>query len=144
MPKQPLNLVDLTVVGGLVLLIDPEPVTREQVRVALGEDGYLVAVAAAPEEVDTLGYDVVIADIRVGVAETMALRRPGTEVVVITCPERLDEARAAIRQGAFDFVLRPFYVEDVSLTVACAAHRGRGRTLDNTLAFILKNHELAD
>lgn len=144
MPKQPVNLADLTLVGGLVLLIDPEPLTREQVRVALGEDGYLVAVAAAPEDVDTLGYDVVIADIRAGVAQTMALRRPGTEVVVITSPERVDDARAAITLGAFDFVMRPFYVEDVSLTVACAAARSRGRTPDNSLAFIRKNHELAD
>jgi DNA-binding NtrC family response regulator len=125
-------------------LIDPEPETREQVREALGEDGYLVAVAAAPEEVDTLGYDVVIADVRAGIAQTMALRRPGTEVVVIANAEQVDEARAAIRQGAFDFVMRPFFVEDVSLTVACAAARSRGRTLDNSLAFILKNHELAD
>jgi hypothetical protein len=47
-----------------------------------------------------------------------------------------------VQRGAFDFVLRPFFVEDISLTVACAAARRQRLGLGSALTHVLPNHQL--
>ena len=63
------------------------------------------------------------------------------DLVVVASPAQIDDAVAAVRRGAFDFVLRPFYVDDISITVACACAR-RQRGYDNVLAHVPKNADL--
>jgi DNA-binding NtrC family response regulator len=125
-----------------LLIIDPDDSTRAVLYEALRQDGFSVNLAADPAAVLGCDYDVVLVDIRTDLGPLL-LRRPAhTQIVVLTCSERLADANAAVLCGAFDFVLRPFYVEDVSLTVACAAARRRGRTLDSVLFHVQKNHSL--
>lgn len=123
------------------MIVDGDRGTRETLRVALAEDGFGVRVAACREEAlaHDWPFDVIVADARLDLDELQA-RWPGSEIVVVTCLEGLDRAAAAVSRGAFDFVMRPFFVEDVSLTVACAAARRR-RTLDCPLRYVHKFHD---
>jgi two-component system, NtrC family, response regulator AtoC len=123
-----------------LLIIDPDASTRNLLRDALEHDGFEVDIATDPSAALKANYDVVVVDVRTEL-EPLLLGCPvHTEIVLLTCSERLADANAAVKSGAFDFVLRPFLVEDVSLTVACAAARRRGRTLDGVLFHVQKNH----
>lgn len=128
-----------------VLVAERDAGCREQLREALEHDGFSVEVAA--DGAEALAYahdfDVVIADVRLDIMAAVKARNPATEVVLVTDDKTLDDAVAAVRRGAFDFVLRPFYVEDISLTVACAAARRQRVGLDVALAHVVKNAELA-
>lgn len=128
---------------GRVLVADPDHSTCELLREALGYDGFEVAVATERAEALALGdFDVVVADIDLDLLGAIKARAPGTEVIVTTSSKALDEALVAVRQGAFDFVLRPFFVEDISLTVACAAARRLRASLESPLGHVRKNHDL--
>jgi DNA-binding NtrC family response regulator len=129
-------------VNSSLLIVDPDPSTSALLREALQEDGFDVYVAAYPMAALNASYDVVIVDIRTDIGPLLLACPPHMQIVVLTGSDRLEDATAAVRCGAFDFVLRPFYVEDVSLAVACAAARQRGRTLESALFYIQKNHEL--
>jgi DNA-binding NtrC family response regulator len=131
---------------GSVLIADAESSSRELLCRALAQDGFRVEVAV--DRAEALAYandfDVVIADIRLDLLGAMKKRRPSTEVVLVTCATTLDDALAAVRQGAFDFVLRPFFIEDISLTVACAAARRQRVDLTIPIRHIRRNHALGD
>jgi DNA-binding NtrC family response regulator len=130
-------------VSGSLLIIDPDDSTRGVLYEALRQDGFLVDLAADPTVRLARDYDVVLVDITTDVGPLLLTCPAHTQIVVLTCSERLADANAAVLCGAFDFVLRPFYVEDVSLTVACAAARRCGRTLDSVLFHVQKNHSFA-
>lgn len=131
---------------GSVLVADCDSDSRELLRQALVQDGYRVEVARdriiALAHVHANDFDVVLADLRLDLIRPVKTRRPTTEIVVMTGETTLDEAIAAVRQGAFDFVLRPFFVEDISLTVACAAARRQRIDLTIPIRHIRKNHDL--
>ena len=128
---------------GSVLIADPEPVTQRLLREALVHDGFHVEIAA--DRGGAIAYanafDVVVADIRLDLFTILKTRAPATEVVLVTCAKTLDEAIAAVERGAIDFVLRPFFVEEVSLTVACAAARRQRLGLVSPLSHVRKNHD---
>ena len=126
-----------------ILIVAPEPAIREQLRTALDHDGFDVDAVASHDEMSGFeaSYDVVVGRFPCGEVARFKERAPETELVLLTTLERLAEAHAAIREGAFDFVLEPFFLDDVSLTVACASARRRGR-LDDLFCYVRRNHEL--
>lgn len=131
---------------GSVLVADGESESRELLCKALLQDGFRVAVAGdrdiALSYIHANDFDVVVADLRLDLIKPTKCRRPTTEIVVMTGATTLDEAIAAVREGAFDFVLRPFFIEDISLTVACAAARRQRVDLTIPIRHIRKNHDL--
>ncbi len=129
---------------GSVLVADRESASRELLCQALAQDGFRVEVALDRDAALAYAndFDVVIADLRLDLVRPMKRRRPTTEIVVVTDATSLDEAIAAVRQGAFDFVVRPFFVEDISLTVACAAARRQRVDLTIPIRHIRKNSAL--
>lgn len=132
--------------SGRILIADRDPETREQVRHVLVEDGYRVDItcdrAAALELAETGIYDVIVVDVALDLLADLELGRSDLEVVVLASPSSMDEALSAVRRGAFDYVLRPFDAEDVSMTVACAAARRAGGHFEIVLGHVRKNHEL--
>jgi DNA-binding NtrC family response regulator len=130
---------------GRVLIADPDSTTRGLLRDVLVADGYDVNLVAdrgtALALVSTGLIDIVITEIASDIAELIACA-PRLAVVLIASTATLDEAVAACRRGAYDYVLRPFYAEDLSLTVACALASRTERRLDQVLAHVRKNHEL--
>jgi two-component system cell cycle response regulator len=112
-----------------ILVVDDEPAIREFMAIAFGEEGYAVQTAASGEEamriLTTSGpVQAVFTDIRMpGMNGVELLRRirhtwNETEVVIMTSDATVDTAVAAIREGAYDYLLKP--VEDVEVLLALA------------------------
>ncbi len=102
-----------------VLIVDDEPAICWAFREALTDDGHLVRVVSSGEEAlriadDGWRPDVVIMDVRLpGIDGITAMRelqaRIGTTpVVVITAFGSLEIAVRALEEGAFDYLIKPF------------------------------------
>lgn len=114
----------------IVLVVDDEESMRYFLDKALRREGYEVVTAKdGPEAIEAAqrrAVDLVLADVRMpgmdGVALLRALRalQPRVPVVLMTAYGTVDDALAAMKQGATDYVLKPLRVETVRETVARA------------------------
>ncbi len=117
-----------------VLIVDDEPGMRHFLSKALCKRFGMVEVAEDAETAEALRqryrFDVIIADIRLpgcsGVEWVQKVRAQGadTAVIFITANADLNTAIAALRVGAFDFLLKPFRTEQLLAAVErCLAHQ---------------------
>ncbi len=105
-------------VKGKVLIVDDAPDTLEIIQKLLYYEGYDVAMATTGEEgvkkVEEENPDVVLMDINLpGIDGTEALRRirilnPLQCVIMLTAFATVDNAIRALKEGATDFVKKPF------------------------------------
>ena len=105
-------------VKGKVLIVDDAPDTLEIIQKLLHYEGYDVAMASTGEEgvkrVEKEKPDVVLMDINLpGIDGTEALRRiriinPLQCVIMLTAFATVDNAIGALKEGASDFVKKPF------------------------------------
>jgi signal transduction histidine kinase len=124
---------------GSVLIIEDEDDMRAMIQEVLAQDRYeLAAAASGMEALRVLGeteYDVIVTDVRMPGIDGIGLLRvvkqswPGTEVVVTTGHASLETAIAALHMGAFDFVRKPFHVDELRATVARAVEHKTLHTL---------------
>src|ERR1019366_9501438 len=83
------------------------------------------AVAAAQSQV----FDLLISDIRLPKLDGLAVlhdvleRTPGTVVVLITAYGSISDAVAAIKEGAYDYISKPFEMQELLLRVDRIAER---------------------
>jgi diguanylate cyclase (GGDEF)-like protein len=105
-------------VKGKVLIVDDAPDTLEIIQRLLRYDGYDVIIASTGEEgvkrVQEEKPDVVLMDINLpGIDGTEALKRiriinPIQCVIMLTAFATVDNAIQALKEGASDFVKKPF------------------------------------
>jgi len=110
-----------------ILVADDDAVARELLADALKQEGYAVESFASGEEVIARGrqgsVDLVLTDIRMGAVDGLTVLRefkrmsPDTAVVVLTAFGSLEGAIEAIKQGAYDYLAKPFKKEDIKLVV---------------------------
>ena len=110
-----------------VLIIDDEPLMRISISDALKAEGYNVASAATGSEglkaIKDTSYDVVITDLRlpevdgVQILKTCRQISPQTKVLMITAYGSVDTAVEAMRIGAYDYITKPFSMDELILTV---------------------------
>ncbi len=110
-----------------ILVVDDDTVARELLAEALKKEGYTVEAFANGEEVIARGrqgpVDLVLTDIRMGAVDGLTVLRefkrmsPDTAVVVLTSFGSLEGAIEAIKQGAYDYLAKPFKKEDIKLVV---------------------------
>ena len=113
-----------------ILVVDDEPRMAEVMAAALARAGYDCEVhssgAAALVALDERGADVVVTDWKMpdmdGVAllHAMHARRPELPVILVTAHGSVPAAVAAMRQGAFDYVTKPFDNDELRGLVARA------------------------
>ena len=111
-----------------ILVVDDESAIRDFMAIVFRDEGYAVEVAGTAEEALKLlqraPVDTVFSDIRMpgmnGVELLRRVRReyPETEVVIMTSDATVDTAIAALREGAYDYLLKP--VDDVAILLALA------------------------
>ena len=76
-------------------------------------------------------YEVILTDVRMPGADGFAVvkaakaKDPGTEIIVMTAFASIESAVEAMRQGAYDYLQKPFDPDDVVLVVARALERCR-------------------
>lgn len=117
------------------LVADDEDVFCKLLAKTLSLDGFQVDTAAdgmeAIELLDRHRYAVILTDLmmpRAGGLEVLrAARRadPDVAVILITGYASLDSALAAIKEGAYDYITKPFQLEEIRLTVSNALERRR-------------------
>src|SRR6185295_6183448 len=106
-----------------VLVVDDEKFIREILAEFLGMEGYLVRTAedgtAALAELGRAHYDLVISDLkmpRMGGIELIgevSRMDPSTLTVIMTGFGTVETAIDAMKRGAYDYILKPFKVEEV-------------------------------
>ncbi len=114
-----------------VLVIDDEAAHAEAAAEALERAGFETAVAVSgPEGLEGLtshAPDVVVTDLKMPGADGMAVLRearrlnPEAKVILITAYADIDSARAAFKQGAFDYLVKPLDIGELRTAVERAA-----------------------
>jgi DNA-binding NtrC family response regulator len=125
-----------------VLVVDDDSAIREILSLALSRSGYDVTTAASAE--DALGRllsvdpGIVITDVRMSGMDGLELLRvlrervPDLHVVVITAFEDMRTAIAAMRAGAFDYLVKPLDLDQIELVIErCFRDRAQRRRLDH-------------
>jgi signal transduction histidine kinase len=119
-----------------VLVVDDEEPVVVTVSGVLELDGYHItattSAARALELIETQHFDVVLTDLRMddvdGSDVLKKLREARSEVttaIVLTGYASLDSAIRVLRQGAYDYLVKPCDVLELRATVARAAERSR-------------------
>ncbi len=118
-----------------LLVVDDDPVTVNLLREVLSKEGYDVATALSGEEAVAQGsdkiFDLVITDVRMGdkggmeVLKSFKKIAPETAVIMITAFGSIETAIEAIREGAFDYISKPFKLEEIKFTVQRALEQKR-------------------
>jgi len=118
-----------------VLVVDDEPRMAEVMAAALGRAGHTCEVctagAAALVALDERGADVVVTDWKMldmdGLAFMKAVheRRPALPVILVTAHGSVPAAVAAMREGAFDYLTKPFDNDELRALVARALDLSR-------------------
>jgi len=118
---------------GRILVVDDEKNLREFLEIMLQKYGYEVASAsdggAALEKLETSHFDLVICDVRMpGVDGIQVLRKakeswPDTEVIMISAYASTETAVEAMRQGALDYITKPFNVDEIRVVIERAFER---------------------
>ena len=115
---------------GRVLVVEDEPRFAATLRDVLVELGYIVTVACGGTEalqlVPVFEPDVVLLDLLmpemsgVEVLEHLRRDRPPLPVVIMSGNEDVEVARATLRDGAFDYLGKPFKIDALARVVAAA------------------------
>jgi DNA-binding NtrC family response regulator len=118
-----------------VLVVEDDAVARDLLCEILRADGFEVEAvddgAPAVARASDGRYDLVLSDVRmerVGGLEVLRAfteRTPATPVILITAFGDVTGAMEAIGHGAYDYVSKPFNIEELRLTVARALERRR-------------------
>src|ERR1700733_2877643 len=106
-----------------ILVVDDEKVIRDMLADFLGMEGYVVRTAedgaAALGELGRGHYDLVISDLKMprmgGIAllDEIGKAAPDALTVIMTGFGTVETAIDAMKRGAYDYVLKPFKVEEV-------------------------------
>jgi two-component system response regulator PilR (NtrC family) len=116
-----------------ILVADDEPSMREFLEIMLSRAGYLVRTTPGAAEAVALAqreeFDLVITDIKMpGGGGLEVLKRvkeisPETIVLMISAFASAETAVEAMKQGAYDYIPKPFNVDEVKLVIKNALER---------------------
>ncbi len=110
-----------------ILVVDDEKGMRELLEIMLSQQGYRVTLAGsgrqACEMLEKTPFDLVVTDIRmedldgIGVLRKAKALHPETVVVLISAFATADTAVEAMKEGAYDFIPKPFQIKDLQSIV---------------------------
>ncbi|MGH7376207.1 MAG: response regulator, partial [Candidatus Methylomirabilales bacterium] len=109
--------------GARILVVDDEAGMRDFLSILLQREGHRVVAAANGKEALRLAregrFDLAISDIRmpqldgVGLLEGLREADPEMPVILITAFASASSTIEAMKQGAFDYLTKPFKVEEI-------------------------------
>lgn len=112
---------------GKILLVDDEKDLLEWLSVVLEKEGYSVRSTVSAEEALKIfraeQFDMIISDIRMTPVSGIELLRqvknhnPEIIVLMITAYASVDTAIKALRYGAYDYLIKPFKLDDIKLVI---------------------------
>lgn len=127
-----------------ILIVDDEKLIRWSLRERLTADGHEIDEAGDLKSARTLlkarPFDVALFDLKLPDGDGLTLLkqalelRPGIAVLIITAHSTIKSAVEAMKEGAYDYLSKPFDMDELSLTVKRAVeNQGLRRTLDAEL-----------
>lgn len=118
-----------------ILVVDDDEITCNLLEEVLSKEGYGVDRALSGREAIDKGdggpYDVVLTDIRMlevdGMEVLKAYRKksPETAIIMMTAFGSIETAIQAIKEGAYDYVSKPFKLDEIRLTIRHALEHKR-------------------
>ncbi len=110
-----------------LLVVDDEEIVRKSCAAALGRAGYKVETVEngvkALQLLIRYDYDIVLVDLKMPLMDGLELLKtirrdfPHIPVIIMTGFATVQNAITAMKEGAFDFVLKPFKVDRLQLIV---------------------------
>ena len=137
-----------------VLVVDDEKLIRDILADFLGMEGYIVRTAedgtAAMAELNRAHYDLVISDMKmprmggIELLEQMARVAPHVVTVIMTGFGTVETAIDAMKRGAYDYILKPFKVEEVIRIVQHGLEKQRLAAENLRLKEALSLHKVSE
>jgi DNA-binding NtrC family response regulator len=116
-----------------ICILDDEPIVGDRLKPELEEDGYEVEIftssATAIERVEQQCFDIFITDLMMegvdgmGFLEKVKEFCPGSAVIMITGYATIESARESFIRGAYDFIAKPFRLDEIRAAVKKAQKR---------------------
>ena len=114
--------------GVQLLIVDDEEALRTALSQAFKLEGYRVTPAGTAQEaieaMRAAPFEVVITDLvlpdmdGIALTERARLMQPGAVVVLMTGQGTIDSAVKALKGGAYDYILKPFKLDELFVIVA--------------------------
>jgi two-component system, NtrC family, response regulator AtoC len=118
-----------------ILVVDDDEITCSLLEEVLSKEGYAVEKALNGSEAIAKGgqknYEVVLTDIRMSGVDGMEVlhsyrkKSPETIVIMMTAFGSIETAIGAIKEGAYDYVSKPFKLDEIKLTIRRALEQKR-------------------
>src|SRR3954462_20096 len=120
---------------GSILIVDDEEIMREILETLLSREGYAVRTAARGGEglelARSVPFDAAIVDVMMPGMDGMSLLDElkklddDLPVMMVTAYASVENAIAAMKRGAFDYITKPFKNDEVLVVVRNAMERRR-------------------
>lgn len=118
-----------------MLIVDDEKITLRNLMHAMKKEGYEIigtnSGANALKHLDEQEFDIVLTDVRMEKVDGMQILKrcrqlyPDSEVIMMTGYATLQTAVGAIRQGAYDYISKPFKLDEVRKVIKEALEKIR-------------------
>ena len=118
-----------------ILVVDDEPLMREFVQEVLTRTGHAVTVVSGGREAVQAhakqSFDLVVTDLKMTPMDGLEVLRhckrenPDAHVIVMTAYGTIESAVSALKEGADDYLLKPFSPDELELAVGRALDRGK-------------------
>ncbi|MEJ2324446.1 MAG: sigma-54 dependent transcriptional regulator [Nitrospirota bacterium] len=136
---------------GKVLIVEDERTALKNLEHVMRKEGYQVTGTLSGSNalrlLDEQEFDVVLTDLRmehvdgVEVLERSKRLQPDAEVVMITAYATIPSAVETMKKGAFDYIAKPFKLEEVRKVVGSAMERVRLRKENAQLREHIERYE---
>ncbi|MFH1458845.1 MAG: response regulator [Candidatus Omnitrophota bacterium] len=138
-----------------ILVVDDEAIIRQLLERTLTKNGYLVETAedgqVALDKFQKTPFNLIMTDLKMPKVEGLGILReikkfnPHVEVIIITGFPTIESAVQAIKIGAFDFICKPFDIQQVLEVVSKCLEKQKFQTHHialNEVATFLKLNEI--
>lgn len=116
-----------------ILVVDDEISMREFLAILLEREGYSVDQSECAETalryLDNVNYDLVVSDVKMPGLDGISLlarikeSSPDTAVLLMTAFSTAEQAVEAMKLGAYDYIAKPFNVEEIKILVGNALEK---------------------
>jgi len=132
-----------------ILVVDDEPGMREFLEIMLSKEGYDVSTASNGEQainrMNESEYDLAVVDIQMpgknGIEVLKSVKDKGSDtiVIMITAFASHETAIDAMKLGAYDYITKPFKIDEIKLVISKALERKNLVTENTRLKKELEN-----
>ena len=118
-----------------ILIVDDEPIIREVLSDFLSSQGYTVQTAEngalALEELSQNRFNLVMTDLKMPVMgggellSELARKKIKATVIVMTAYATVETAIQTMKDGAYDYIMKPFKIDEITMVVERALEKER-------------------